>query len=460
MFSRSIIDNLRAWKSLPDRKPLILRGARQVGKTTAVELFAKEFDLYLYLNLEIDEDLKLFQRNLSIHDLYQSILLHKDQSAVTGTTLLFIDEIQNSPEAVKMLRFFYEFLPAVHVIAAGSLLEVMVKQQQISFPVGRVQFSFMYPLTFREFLTALGLNSALENFDALPLPDFAHPKLMTLFHRYTLIGGMPEIVSKYAQHQDIAGLKPLYQALLTSFGDDVTKYARHNTLRHIIRHCLDTAPHEAGSRIAFAGFGKSNYRSREVSEALKTLEQAMILYLLYPTTTTEIPIMPDLRKSPRLQFLDTGLLNFVAGLQGHFFQQEDLHAFYRGKIAEHIVGQELLAATTDIHKKPVFWVREKKQSSAEVDYLVQHNQLAIPVEVKSGKAGTLRSLHQFIDQSPHPYAVRLYSGKLELMETQTIEGRRYWLLNLPYFLAGRLNDYIDWMVEQLADKRKERLTPL
>ena len=193
---------------------------------------------------------------------------------------------------------------------------------------------------------------------------------------------------------------------------------------------------------------------------MKTLEQAMILYLLYPTTTTEIPIMPDLRKSPRLQFLDTGLLNFVAGLQGHFFQQEDLHAFYRGKIAEHIVGQELLAATTDIHKKPVFWVREKKQSSAEVDYLVQHNQLAIPVEVKSGKAGTLRSLHQFIDQSPHPYAVRLYSGKLELMETQTIEGRRYWLLNLPYFLAGRLNDYIDWMVEQLADKRKERLTPL
>ncbi|MEK7826158.1 MAG: AAA family ATPase, partial [Thermodesulfobacteriota bacterium] len=142
MFSRSIIDNLRAWKSLPDRKPLILRGARQVGKTTAVELFAKEFDLYLYLNLEIDEDLKLFQRNLSIHDLYQSILLHKDQSAVTGTTLLFIDEIQNSPEAVKMLRFFYEFLPAVHVIAAGSLLEVMVKQQQISFPVGRVQFSY------------------------------------------------------------------------------------------------------------------------------------------------------------------------------------------------------------------------------------------------------------------------------------------------------------------------------
>lgn len=215
-----------------------------------------------------------------------------------------------------------------------------------------------------------------------------------------------------------------------------------------------TAPHEAGSRIAFAGFGKSNYRSREVSEALKTLEQPMILYLLNPTTTTEILIMPDLRKSPRLQFLDTGLLNFVAGLQGHFFQQEDLHAFYRGKIAEHIVGQELLAAATDIHKKPVFWVRVKKQSSAEVDYLVQHNQLAIPVEVKSGKAGTLRSLHQFIDQSPHPYAVRLYSGKLELMETQTIEGRRYWLLNLPYFLAGRLNDYIGWMVEQLADKRK------
>lgn len=155
----------------------------------------------------------------------------------------------------------------------------------------------------------------------------------------------------------------------------------NNALKHILRHCIETAPFEAGNRISFSGFGRSHYRSREIGEALKTLERAMLIHLLYPTTSTSIPLVPDFKKSPRLQFLDTGLLNFITGLQGHFFEHDNLHPFYKEKLAEHIVGQEMLANEMYIYQKPCFWVREKKQSSAEVDFLIQFNQYAIPVVV-------------------------------------------------------------------------------
>jgi predicted AAA+ superfamily ATPase len=215
----------------------------------------------------------------------------------------------------------------------------------------------------------------------------------------------------------------------------------------VIRHCFEAAPLEAGGRIKFAGFGKSNYRSREAGEALRTLEQAMLVHLLYPSTSTEIPLIPDRKKSPKLQFLDIGLVNFAAGLQGQYFEHADLHSFYRGRIAEMIVGQELISAETDAHKKPVFWVREKSQAPAEVDFLIQHDEYAIPVEVKAGAKGTLKSLHQFINRCPHPYAVRFYSGPLTMERARTPEGKPFCLLSLPYFLAGWIKDYIRWFVE-------------
>jgi hypothetical protein len=174
----------------------------------------------------------------------------------------------------------------------------------------------------------------------------------------------------------------------------------------------------------------------------------MLVHLLYPTTSTEIPLVPDRKKAPRLQFLDVGLVNYAAGLQGQYFEHSDLHSFYRGKIAEMIVGQELLAAGASAPQKPVFWVREKRQAPAEVDFVVQHGKYAIPVEVKAGAAGSLRSLHQFINRCPHPYAVRMHAGPLEIHRLTTHEGKAFFLLDLPYFLAGQLEDYIAWAVEK------------
>jgi predicted AAA+ superfamily ATPase len=284
----------------------------------------------------------------------------------------------------------------------------------------------------------------LEAFLEVPVPDYAMDVLFKEFHTYALIGGMPEIVAAYVKNQDLAALAPLYQNLIVSFLDDIPKYAHNQTLAQVMRHCLETAPVETGKRISFARFGKSEYRSREAGESLRTLERAMLLYLLYPSVSLEVPIVPDFRKSPRLQFLDTGLWLAAAGLQRQLLSVDNLHALYRGLVAEHIVGQEIIAASPDLQKKPVFWVRESPQANAEVDFIIEWRGNVIPVEVKSGSAGSLRSLHQFIDRCPHAMAVRLYQGKVDIAECTTISGKKFKLLSLPYFLASKLPEYLDW----------------
>lgn len=450
MFSREIINRLEQWAGGKNRKPLILRGARQVGKTVAVNLFGERFDQYISLNLELEAEREIFQQGLPVPDLFQAILLRKKVGSNSSRVLLFLDEVQNCPEAVESLRYFYELLPRLHIIAAGSLLEVALAEKHISFPVGRVEQFIMYPLSFREFLLATGNRPAARALETIPLPDYSISTLFELFHRYTLIGGMPEIVANFSRSEDIPALNPVYDSLLGTYIDDVGKYGRNPTISTILRHCIESSPFAAGQRISFAGFGKSNYRSREVGEALRTLERAMLIYLLRPSTSVEIPIVPDFRKSPRLQFLDTGLLNYFVGLQDQYFNHDNLHPIHKGLITEHIVGQELICRETNTIKKHCFWVREKSQSRAEVDFLLQYRDYVIPVETKAGKTGRLRSLHQFMDRCPHRYAVRLYSGPLDVQETETPAGKPFRLLNLPYFLASRIPDYLDWLTEEEA----------
>jgi predicted AAA+ superfamily ATPase len=272
---------------------------------------------------------------------------------------------------------------------------------------------------------------------------------MDYFHRYVLIGGMPEVVAIYIKKKDVTALNSIYSSLLVSYQDDAEKYAKNATMATILRHCIETAPFAAGQRITFAGFGQSNYRSREIGEALRTLQRAMLLNLLYPSTSVEIPIMPDLKKSPRLQLLDTGLLNYFAGLQEQFFYHDNLHGFYRGILAEHMVGQELIAAEPNSRKKQCFWVRGKSNAQAEVDFLIQYRGHVVPVEVKSGKTGRLRSLFQFMDRCPHHYAVRMYAGPLEAQRVSSLTGKEFHLLNLPYFLAAAVHGYLNWMEEEI-----------
>ena len=448
MFKRDILKKLSVWAQKKDRKPLILRGARQVGKTTAIHLFSKLFDQYLYLNLELKDERNIFERDYPIEDLIQAIFFHKDQVKREGKILIFIDEIQSCPSAVSYLRFFYEAFPDLYIVAAGSLLETLI-DTHISFPVGRVEYLVMKPLNFKEFLGALNQEASLDIINnKIPAPDFTHDKLMKLFHTYSIIGGMPEVIQKYAEQKDIIALNSVFDSLIVSYLDDVEKYARNYSMANVIRHAVSNAFYEAGNRIKFQGFGNSNYKSREMGEALKVLEKAMLIYLLYPSSSVKPPLQPNTKKSPRLQVLDTGMLNYFAGFQKDLFGTNDINSVYQGKIAEHIVGQELLAVETSPLFKLQFWNREKKQSNAEVDFLVQYENLIVPVEVKSAATGRLRSLHQFIDRAPHRYAVRIYSGKLEINEIKTLDGKKFVLLNLPFYLAGSIVEYLEWMMSQ------------
>ena len=448
MFKRNIIKKLLNWSEKSERKPLILRGARQVGKTTAINMFSKHFDQYIYFNLEIKEERKIFEQEYSIQDLIQAIFFYKDQIQHKGKTLIFIDEIQTCPPAISYLRFFYEVFPDLFIIAAGSLLETLINTS-ISFPVGRVEYLVMKPLTFKEFLTALSEKSSLEIIEnKIPAPGFVHNKLMKLFHTYSIIGGMPEIVQKYSNEKDIIALNNLFDSLIISYFDDVEKYARNNSMAKVIRHAIASAFYEAGTRIKFQGFGNSNYKSREIGEALKILEKAMLIYLLYPSSSVKPPLQPSINKSPKLQVLDTGMLNYFGGFQKKLFKTSAIDSVYQGKIAEHIVGQELLAYENSPLYKLNFWNREKKQSNAEIDFLIQFEDLIVPIEVKAGATGRLRSLHQFMDKTSHKYAVRVYSGQLDINQIKTLNGKNFTLLNLPFYLAGSIPEYLDFYIKE------------
>lgn len=447
MFNRAVLLQLQEWKTTEPRKPLILRGARQVGKTSVVRMFAEQFDEYLEFNLEKPSDFDLFEHSLEAKELLQLLLLSRNKSG-KGQVLIFIDEIQNSPSAIKILRYFFEEVPHIHLISAGSLLEIVMETKGMSFPVGRVDFLNMYPLTFKEFLTATGETGLLEQLELDHIHLSFHALLLKCFHKYALIGGMPEVVHHFSEHRDVPGLNSIYNALLTAYMDDIEKYAPTSAMKKVLRHCLEMAPFEAGQRIKYAGFGQSNYGSKEVGEALKILERAMVVQLIIPSTSLQIPIVPDFKKSPKLQFLDTGLVNYFAGLQQHYFVQDDLHSIHRGLIAEHIATQEFIALRNNRLKKTCFWVRENSSSNAEVDLLSQYNEQLIPIEIKSGTTGRLRSLHSFIDIAQQPHAVRISSAPLSVENIQTIQGRPYRLIHIPFYWAGDLDRILSSVLEK------------
>ena len=444
--NRHIFSELTNWKKSSDRKPLILRGARQVGKTTLIHQFAKSYKNRILLNLELAKDKRFFTDFENIQTIVEALLIsHNVSISEKGDTLIFIDEIQEVPEAISMLRYFFEMEPEIHVIAAGSLLEHAMRKVK-SFPVGRVKMLYMFPINFPEFLSAIGNTAVLDQLNTIPIRDVAHKTLLDLFNRYAIIGGMPEVVRKYVETLNIADLPTIYESIWETYKEDVGKYAANNSEARIIKHIMSTAHFELDSRIKFQNFGNSNYRSREVGEAFRNLDDAKVIQLIYPTTDSSPPLLPDLKKSPRLQFLDTGLINHELNIQVEMLAMEDLNNAYRGAVIPHLVAQELLSLSTFKTVKPIFWVREKKQSSAEVDLVVQFNKLVIPIEIKSGKEGKLKSLHQFIEEAPHPYAVRMYAGKFSIEQHSTRSGKQYFLMNLPYYLSTKLYEYLGYFV--------------
>ena len=414
-----------------------------MGKTTLVEQFAVEYDHFISLNLERYDDNDLFEQHKDVHTLLDNLLLAKNISPdELGSTLLFIDEVQENTAAISMLRYFYEDYPQLSVIAAGSLLEHAMREVS-HFPVGRVQLMYIFPVNFQEYLLARGKDQLLQRLQDVPLKEATHRAAMPYFHEYAIIGGMPEVVARYIETGAVSDLPMIYESIWSTYKDDVLKYAKSNAEARVIRHLLDTAPLYLDKRITFQNFGNSNYKSREVGESFRSLDDARVLQLIYPSTSMSLPILPDRKKSPRMQFLDSGIVNHVLGIQGEMLAMQDLDHAYKGALIPHIIVQELLSLSTFSYKKPHFWVRQKKQSDAELDLLHVYNNRLIPIEIKSGPAGKLRSLHQFIERSEIPYAVRFYSGKFSIEQHVTPGGKPYTLMNLPYFLATLLDEYLE-----------------
>ena len=437
MFIRDIENELNNWSLRSDRKPLVLRGARQVGKTTVVNKFGEQFENYLYVNLEKAPSKQLVESTDDVKKLLPLLFLYCNKSRKEGKTLLFIDEIQASSHALFLLRYFYEDSPEIFVIAAGSLLETML-DKHVSLPVGRVEHMAIHPCSFIEYLRAIGEGRFVNLITKAELPNAFHEEILQHFHLYALIGGMPEVVARYTANNDIVALSRTYNQLLNGYKNDVEKYAESNKKAHVIRYLLDEGWAFSGQAITLGGFAASVYKARETGEAFRTLNKAMLLELVYPTTNVLMPAVSDLKKSPKLFWLDAGLVNYASGIQREYLLNKDLMDAWRGMAAEQIVAQELKALSFETGLKRNYWMRNKRGSTAEVDFITVSDGKIIPIEVKSGHNAHLKSIHQFMNDTNHDIAIRIWSGNYSVDKVKTINGKEFRLINLPFYQISAL----------------------
>lgn len=444
MFKRKILEKLEEWKNANRHKPLILRGARQVGKTTLVNEFGSHFENYLYFNMERNENVKLFEMDINIDDLVSMLFASLGKAKKEGKTLIFIDEIQNSPKTIALLRYFYELRPDLYVIAAGSQLENLV-DVKVSFPVGRVQYLALRPCSFYEFLGAIAKNDLLAILSQKSEYTVAfHEQLMHQFNQYAIIGGMPEAIQQYAETKDVVAIEDVYETLVQAYKDDAEKYVVGNKLTDTVRFILSYGWAFAGETITLGNFANSGYKSREVGDAFRLLEKAMLLELVYPVSSTQMPVIPETRRMPKLIWFDTGLVNYQAGIRSEIIGSTDMVDAWRGHIAEQITAQELLALEDRVGQHRAFWA--KPNNGAEVDFVVSHDSRLYPIEVKSGTNSHLRSLQVFMDSSNVDVAIRIWSKPYSVDEIKTVNGKTFKLVNLPFYLIGRIHDVLNAMV--------------
>ena len=389
----------------------------------------------------MNESVRLFEMDIPLNDLVNMLFASLGKSQREGSTLIFIDEIQNSPKTIALLRYFYEQRPDLYVIAAGSLLENLV-DVNVSFPVGRVMYMALRPCSFYEFLGAMGKTNLLAVLSQKPEYTVAfHEQLIHQFNQYTIIGGMPEAVQRYAETQDIVAIEDVYETLVQAYKDDSEKYVRGNKLTEVVRFILSYGWGFSGETITLGNFANSGYKSREVGEAFRLLEKAMILELVYPVSSTQMPIIPETKRMPKLIWFDTGLVNYQAGIRKEIIGSTDMVDSWRGHLAEQITAQELLSIEDRVGQHRSFWARPN--NGAEVDFIFTHNSRLYPIEVKSGTNARLRSLHVFMDNSNIDTAIRVWSNPYSVDKVMTPNGKEYRLINLPFYLIGNLHQVLD-----------------
>lgn len=412
-FSRRIDDELVVWSKEENRKVLLLRGARQVGKSSAVRNLGKSFKYYIEINFEdADEQVKgLFKPGVSPKEICMKLSVLTLIPIVPNETLLFLDEIQACVPAISKLRYFYEQYPELHVIAAGSLLEFALRELP-SFGVGRIRSMFMYPFSFEEFLMASGkkpwMQAVREASPQNPLFEGLHAQLIDQLHIFHLTGGMPAVVSEFVNNQDLLKCQHVLNDILVSFHTDFAKYKKQVPAIRIIEVFQSVAKQAEGKFVyERAAVQLSN---RQVKDALELLIMAGLVYPVTHTSANGIPLGAEINpKIQRMFLFDTGLFQRMLGLNiSDILLSNDFNTVNRGALAEIFVGLEIIKASSCYSPANLYyWQREKKQSTAQVDFLIQKHDRIIPIEVKSGTQGAMQSLRLFMKEKEVTNGIRI-----------------------------------------------------
>ncbi len=409
---RFIDQELLQWKENPNRKPLLIRGARQVGKTYSVRQLAKSFTSYLEVNFESNRSVHdFFHKNINPDEIVMNLSAYYNVPVQDGQTLLFLDEIQACPQAISSLRFFRENRPGLHVIAAGSLLEFAL-QQLPSFGVGRIDNLFMFPLSFDEFLLAMGEErlyhvKTSHRFDK-PLATPLHDKLLDYLRKFFVLGGLPEVIHSFVENMDYLHSRQILDSLIIGHEEDFAKYKKRvpvSRLRDVYRYVV----FQAGRKFNVSRASESANHA-QVKEALEMLEMAGLVYRVQHTAANGIPLGAEVNpKNFKVILFDHGIFQRILGLElANYLTEKEFSAINKGSLAEQFAGSEIIK-NQSVTTRPqlFFWNREKRGSAAEVDYLVQRNNTIIPIEVKSGSQGKMQSLRLFLHEKNISAGVRI-----------------------------------------------------
>ncbi len=408
MFKRTVDWHLTQWKSDKNRKPLLIRGARQVGKTHAIRNFGKQFDQVVEINFELTQEARsIFEKDLHPERILRDLSFFTDQRIEPGRTLLFFDEIQEAPKAILALRYFFEIMPALHVIAAGSLFDFAL--EKVGLPVGRVSSLYMFPLSFVEFLAASGRSSFVEAILGGELfSEAIHLKLIDLVGEYLAIGGMPEAVAKWIESKNPKECFQVHHNLIAAYRQDFEKYAEKHQIKYVDT-LFRQIPHFIGGQFQYKNI-HGEYRKRELAPCLDLLCKANIIHKIHHSAGSGIPIGAEVNLEWfKMILVDVALSQALLGFDlSTWFLQPGSEFVNRGTMVEAFIGQELLAYSHPLREPNLFfWKRTEKNSLAEIDYLYEKNQILIPIEVKSGHTGTLKSMHLFLGSHPKsPYGIR------------------------------------------------------
>lgn len=407
---RKIDDQLLSWSKESKRKPLLIRGARQVGKSSAIRNLAKHFEYFVEVNFDQQKEIcTLFEKGISPRDICENLSLIFNTPIIPDKTLLFFDEIQACIPAISSLRYFYEQYPELHLIAAGSLLEFALEELS-SFGVGRVRSLFIYPFSFEEFLIA---NNEKMLWEAIrkastqkPLLEPIHNKALGLLKKFFVLGGMPEVIASYVNKRSMLDCLKIMDDLIISFRDDFSKYKKRIPESRLTE-VFDSVVQSAGKTFVYSNAANANVK--QIKEALDLLIKAGLVIPVTHSAANGIPIGAEINiKKRKMLPLDTGLFQRILGLDmSEIFLSDDFNVVNKGAIAEIYAGLELQKSISCYHKDDLyFWKREERGSNAEVDYLIQKNEDIIPIEIKSGKRGSMQSLHLFLKEKQSPYGIR------------------------------------------------------